>query len=106
MGCRFFAWMARITFTGYLVHMMFILVNGFGEMDTGYLGLQEMNYKFITVLILAIFFAILLSLFVELPFMNLQKLVFTQNKKAQKQDILLKSQTGNELIEEAPKFKN
>ena len=39
MGCRFFAWMARITFTGYLVHMMFILVNGFGEMDTGYLGL-------------------------------------------------------------------
>ena len=39
MSSRFFAWLARITFTGYLVHLMFVLINGFGEMDSGYLGL-------------------------------------------------------------------
>ncbi len=30
MSCDFFAWTARITFTGYLVHLMIIYVSAFG----------------------------------------------------------------------------
>jgi peptidoglycan/LPS O-acetylase OafA/YrhL len=46
MSHDFFAWFARITFTGYLVHYIIIEASSYGFQDSTYIGFEEMNEYF------------------------------------------------------------
>ena len=78
MGNVGFAFIARLSFTGYLIHYMVVSFSYYTNNNTVFVEDATMIYYWIANAVFSLFFALVLSTFVELPFMNLEGIIFNQ----------------------------
>ena len=83
LSWKFFGIIARLSFCGYLVHLIIILRFSLSSRASQYIKAETLNYQFFSDLSLSLIFAFILSLFVEIPFINVENFIFRTdgNKK-------------------------
>lgn len=83
LSWKLFGVVARLSFCGYLVHLIIILRFSLSSRVSQYVRVETLNYQFFSDLSLSLIFAVILSLFVEIPFINVENFVFRKdgNKK-------------------------
>ena len=77
LNAKIFAWIARISFCTYLVHLMIVFRFIYNRSYDFYYQLQDIFVIDFGLLVLCLFFGFLVTLLVELPFANLLKIVMT-----------------------------
>lgn len=78
---------SKVSFCGYLIHYMIIQRSVFNARQSIYLNYENVHYFYFTDILLTLFAASILSLFVEIPFINLEKFLKDnrfKNKKGEK----------------------
>lgn len=83
---RFLAWtpfgvISNISFCAYLIHYFIIERSFMGSRQTIFYGLESVMYMLFADILLTLFFAALLSVFVEQSFINLEKFFKGEKKK-------------------------
>eukprot|EP01017_Pseudomicrothorax_dubius_P003245 TRINITY_DN10416_c0_g2_i1.p1 TRINITY_DN10416_c0_g2~~TRINITY_DN10416_c0_g2_i1.p1 ORF type:complete len:647 (-),score=128.85 TRINITY_DN10416_c0_g2_i1:27-1967(-) len=84
LGNRFFELTAKLNFATYLIHLVMIQFIGSNSYTATFLSHPAMVYASIRSAAFAFFAALLLHVFVELPFANLEQVFFRHGKKAHK----------------------
>ena len=77
LNVKIFAWIARISFCTYLVHLMLILGYYYSRTYDVYYKVQDTFATYVGLLTLSLFFGFIMTMLVELPFANLLKLLMT-----------------------------
>lgn len=81
LGSRFWAPWAKLSFYSYLIHM-FVFSFYFGQMRTSvYLNHKTILFAYCGVILLTVLLAIPFSVFLEAPWMQLEKLVLFPPKR-------------------------
>ena len=80
LSWKLFSIIARLSFCGYLVHLIIILRFSYSSKATQVIEAENLNYHFFSDLLLSLIFAGILSLFVEIPFMNVEKFIFRRDR--------------------------
>jgi len=76
-----FGVITNISFCGYLVHYFIIERSSLGSRQTIYYGFESVLYMYFTDILLTLFLAGCLSVFVEIPFINLEKFIKGDKRK-------------------------
>jgi len=77
LNVKLFAWIARISFCSYLVHLMVIVWYYYTRTYDVYYKFQDTFATYMGLLTLSLFFGFIMTMLVELPFSNLLELLMT-----------------------------
>lgn len=74
---KVFYFVSRVSFCTYLIHIMVIYKFTYGNSFDYYFGFVDIYVTYLGVLTISLFFAFLLTVFVEVPFSNLQRMLIS-----------------------------
>ncbi len=81
LNTKLFMFISRISFCTYLAHLMVVYQCIYTQNHDYYYYIQDVFVRYFGVLVICLFFGFLLTLFVEVPFSNLLKLMTKPQKK-------------------------
>ena len=87
LACSFWTPFARLTFAAYLVHPIIIQMNYYGTKQGFYFDDMKIFFNYCSHIILTFIFALILSLSIESPMLNIEKnFIFKRKKIGQKDE--------------------
>lgn len=78
---KLFAFLARLSFCGYLIHFVVIQYALWSSQDALYMNVENLIVLYLSELTFTLLSAFVLHLFVEQPIINLAAIIFATSKK-------------------------
>eukprot|EP01017_Pseudomicrothorax_dubius_P040250 TRINITY_DN6276_c0_g1_i1.p1 TRINITY_DN6276_c0_g1~~TRINITY_DN6276_c0_g1_i1.p1 ORF type:complete len:414 (-),score=43.03 TRINITY_DN6276_c0_g1_i1:45-1286(-) len=82
LGNKFFETTAKLNFSTYLIHAVIIVWKDFNSRSSFFLSFREVFYRSLTTTVFSFGIALVLHILVELPFSNLEQILFRDTKKS------------------------
>eukprot|EP01017_Pseudomicrothorax_dubius_P009697 TRINITY_DN13346_c0_g1_i1.p1 TRINITY_DN13346_c0_g1~~TRINITY_DN13346_c0_g1_i1.p1 ORF type:complete len:191 (-),score=29.04 TRINITY_DN13346_c0_g1_i1:117-689(-) len=98
LGNRMFETIAKLNFSTYMVHLVVTLFNVYGTKYSVYVSYEKVFQQSVYTTFISHMIGILLYVFVEQPFINIEQLIFGKGKKPQNARVSLLDATKENLL--------